>query len=63
MLNKVTLNNTVKEKQTMTNEYLKNNEFKTDELGRIIIEDLSLLVKINGAIACIFHEENNFPEN
>lgn len=34
----------------MTKDYLKNNDFKTDELGRIIIEDLNLLEKINGAM-------------
>jgi hypothetical protein len=35
----------------MTKNYLENNQIKTDELGRIIIEDLNLLEQINGAIA------------
>jgi hypothetical protein len=33
----------------MINSYFEQNEVKSDEFGRIIIQDLSILEKINGA--------------
>jgi hypothetical protein len=35
----------------MTKNYLRNNDINTDELGRMIIEDLNLLHELNGAIS------------